>query len=183
MGKCNHTIVKSVYTHWKWVNIALTAIAYLHNRISTSACVTIVRTEDNRNGQLAVTLYVSFNGSVVDLNTAMAALPTWHSLQPSTSIVGAAPRAQPAQGRQRQWRTWGRPWACMSLSSTALRAWTTSPWGGCSVAWHRCVRSFVPSLPPHRVPLRLSMVFVLQASILAVCCVSLVTAPAGYCVD
>ena len=56
------------------MNIALTAIAYLHNRISTSACVTIVRTEDNRNGQLAVTLYVSFNGSVVDLNTAMAAL-------------------------------------------------------------------------------------------------------------
>ena len=49
--------------------------------------------------------------------------------------------------------------------------------------WHRCVRSFVPSLPPHTVPLRLSMVFVLQASILAVCRVSLVTAPAGYCVD
>ena len=93
---------------------------------------------------------------------------TWHSLQPSTSIVGAAPRAQPAQGRQRQWRTWERPWACMSLSSTALRAWTTSPWGGCSVAWHRCVRSFVPSLLPHTIPVHFSVVFVLQASILAV---------------
>ena len=56
------------------MNIALTAITYLHNRIFTSACVTIVRTEDSRNGQLAVTLYVSFNGSVLGLNTAMTAL-------------------------------------------------------------------------------------------------------------
>ena len=43
-------------------------------RIPGSACVTIVRTADNRNGQLAVTFFVSFSRSVLDLNTAMTAL-------------------------------------------------------------------------------------------------------------
>ena len=43
-------------------------------RILGSACVTIVRTEDNRNGQLAVTFFVSFSGSVLSLNTAMTAI-------------------------------------------------------------------------------------------------------------
>ena len=43
-------------------------------RILQSACVTIVRTADNRNGQLAVTFFVSFSGSVLDSDTAMTAL-------------------------------------------------------------------------------------------------------------
>ena len=36
--------------------------------------MTIVRTADNRNGQLAVTFFVSFSGSVLDSDTAMTAL-------------------------------------------------------------------------------------------------------------
>ena len=43
-------------------------------RILGSACVTIVRTEDNRNGQLAVTFFVSFSRAVLDSSTAMTAL-------------------------------------------------------------------------------------------------------------
>ena len=43
-------------------------------RTLASACVTIVRTEDNRNGQLAVTFFVSFSGSALSLNTAMTAI-------------------------------------------------------------------------------------------------------------
>lgn len=79
--KYNHTFIKQckiVYLHyfsWKWLNIALTAIftlTYLHNRVS--ACVTIVRSADNRSGQLAVTFFVSFNGSVLDSSTTMTAL-------------------------------------------------------------------------------------------------------------
>ena len=34
----------------------------------------VVRTEDNQNGQLAVTFYVSFSGSVLDSGTAMTAI-------------------------------------------------------------------------------------------------------------
>ena len=36
--------------------------------------MTVVRTADNRNGQLAVTFFVSFSGSVLDSDTAMTAL-------------------------------------------------------------------------------------------------------------
>ena len=43
-------------------------------RTLASACVTIVQTEDNRNGQLAVTFFVSFSGSALSLNTAMTAI-------------------------------------------------------------------------------------------------------------
>ena len=47
-------------------------------RILGSACVTVVRTADNRNGQLAVTFFVSFSGSVLDVNTATTALEVAH---------------------------------------------------------------------------------------------------------
>ena len=43
-------------------------------RILGSACVTVVRTADNRNGQLAVTFFVSFSRAVLDSSTAMTAL-------------------------------------------------------------------------------------------------------------
>ena len=36
--------------------------------------MTVVRTADNRNGQLAITFFVSFSGSVLDSDTAMTAL-------------------------------------------------------------------------------------------------------------
>jgi len=36
--------------------------------------VTVVRTADDRNGQLAVTFFASFSGSVLDVNTATTAL-------------------------------------------------------------------------------------------------------------
>ena len=36
--------------------------------------MTIVRTEDNQNGQLAVTFFISFSGSVLDSDTAVVAL-------------------------------------------------------------------------------------------------------------
>ena len=36
--------------------------------------MTVVRTADNRNGQLAITFFVSFSGSVLDSDTSMTAL-------------------------------------------------------------------------------------------------------------
>ena len=55
-----------------------TILTFIHlsspTRILGSACVTIVRNADNRNGQLAVTFFVSFSGSVLDSDTAMTAL-------------------------------------------------------------------------------------------------------------
>ena len=43
-------------------------------RILGSACMMGVRTADNRDGQLAVTFFVSFGGSVLDVNTAITTL-------------------------------------------------------------------------------------------------------------
>lgn len=43
-------------------------------RILGTACVTIVTTADNQNGQVAVTFFISFSGSVLDSDIAMAAL-------------------------------------------------------------------------------------------------------------
>jgi len=61
-------------------------------RILGSACVTVVRTADNRNGQLAVTFFVSFSGSVLDVNTATTALEvdsyTFFPINPYTPVSG-----------------------------------------------------------------------------------------------
>jgi len=48
--------------------------------------VTVVRTADNRNGQLAVTFFVSFSGSVLDVNTATTALEVAH-MHPSKLLT------------------------------------------------------------------------------------------------
>ena len=73
------TVLMPVWSAGNWVMqpLEVSGNAYLRNlniftsRILGSACMTTVRTEENQHGQLAVTFFISFSGSVLDSDTAV----------------------------------------------------------------------------------------------------------------
>ena len=104
---------------------------------------------------------------------------TWPSPPPSTFTVVAAPRDLPEPGRRRPPRIWARGWACMSLSSTAPRAWTTNPWDACSPVWHRwgnsgpkssrCFKGFQPHCEYFCLMLRVGSCMFYVGFVMALC--------------